>query len=668
MVHAQSAPKYRVDIDGLRAVAVLLVILHHYGVPGFRGGFIGVDIFFVISGFLITSHIDADLHADRFSLLGFYERRIRRIIPALFIMYYLVLLTGAVVLFPPDLHFLSKIGAYVIPFIANYALYQNAGFYGGEFADHVVLLHTWSLAVEEQFYLLFPLTMLAISRFLRGRQVPVLRLLALVSLVSCIVEVRISPIAAFYLAPFRAWELLSGALLALRKPAAPPTARIRRLAAGFGLMLIAAADLLLNNASPYPGELTLLPCIGTGLVLYAACDRRSAVGWLLGSRVLRRIGLWSYSLYLYHWPLLVLAQYYAFDPLSVPMRCALLAATFLLGGLSWRYVEQPFRVPRALLGRRALYAVAALSALALIGLTFLVHRTTDPSRYSGLDRIRFPTDTADQARCRGNSPEEKGRRTCKLGDPAAPVTAILWGDSHALALLPAIDSAFAQHHEAAMFAQHGGCPPLLGASVRDPVPGQSTAMLPWVDAAKLGRSAICRQHNEAVLDWIVQHRVPTVILAGHWVAYSSDRFLVRLTDSASPDNRSLQDNAAVFSRGLERLLAVLQSGHVRVFLVEDVPQNAVNVPYALASARRFDLRRDFRISETTNDAQQRSANLIFAGAQARYGLRILRPQDILCAGGRCAIASGEAPLYLDNEHLSATGAMLVQPALEAIFD
>ena len=146
--HSDRTDDHRTDIDGLRAIAVLLVILHHYSVPGFRGGFVGVDVFFVISGFLIAAHIDADIRAGRFSLVAFYERRIRRILPALFAMYALVLLVGALVLFAPDLRFLSRIGAYVIPFLANLALYRNAGIYGGQFADQVVLLHTWSLAVD----------------------------------------------------------------------------------------------------------------------------------------------------------------------------------------------------------------------------------------------------------------------------------------------------------------------------------------------------------------------------------------------------------------------------------------------------------------------------------------------------------------------------------------
>jgi peptidoglycan/LPS O-acetylase OafA/YrhL len=661
------ARDYRTDIDGLRAIAVLMVILYHYAVPGFRGGFVGVDVFFVISGFLIAAHIVADLRAGRFSLLAFYERRIRRILPALFVMYALVLLAGGVVLFAPDLHFLSQIGAYVVPFFANYALYRNAGAYGGEFADHVVLLHTWSLAVEEQFYMFFPLLMLAIASFLHSRYTAVLWPLALLSLAACTVAVRIAPLAAFYLAPFRAWELLAGALLAVGNFAPPRVACVRTGAAVLGLLLLAAADLLLGTANPYPGELTLLPCVGAGLILYAGCDRSVAVGRLLSSSPMRRIGLWSYSLYLYHWPLLLLVQYYAFDPLSAAMRWTLLAATFLLGALSWRYVEQPFRGPGALLKGRTVYAVAVMSAAALTVATFAIHRATDPRRYDALERIRFPTQTAQQARCKETSPADATRPPCVLGDQSVPIKAVVWGDSHPAAVLPAFDAVFARHHEAAMFAESGRCPPLRDAYVRDSVPGQSNAVHSWMDAAAIGHGAGCKRHNDQVLDWIIHNRITTVILVGHWIANTEDRFLSVLTDAESPDNDSLQQNAAVFGRGLERLLVVLQREHIRVFVLDDVPGNAMSVPYELASARRLHRQRNLGISLTAYEAQQHSAAQIFLRLQQPYGLRILRPQDILCAGGTCAVARGEAALYVDSEHVSAAGAMLIEPALEAVF-
>jgi peptidoglycan/LPS O-acetylase OafA/YrhL len=659
---------YRADIDGLRALAVLSVMFHHYLVPGFRGGFVGVDVFFVISGFLIAAHIESDIAARRFSLLAFYERRIRRILPALFLMYALFLILASKVYFPPDLHFETRLAAYVIPFLANYAFYQNAGSYSGEFAAHIALLHTWSLAVEEQFYLFFPLVMIGISRFMRGRYLGALWGMTLASFVLCVVGSYIAPSAAFYLTPFRAWELLAGALLAVGKFSPPSDPRVRAGVALLGLLLIAGTDLILNSNTPYPGGWALIPCAGALAILYAACDRTLSVGKVLDNPVMRRIGLWSYSLYLFHWPLLVLAEYYAFDPLSASLRCILLTSTFVLGALSWRYVEQPFRGPGALLSRPTLYGTAAVSAVALVLATFVLHRAEDPRRYSARERTLFPSYTADQTRCRNTSPEDETHTPCKLGDKSSPVEAVLWGDSHALAILPAVDAAYARHHETAMFAQQGGCPPLLGVHVRDFSTADSSLFRSWIDAQGFGRSEHCKRHTEAVLHWIARNHIGTVILAAHWIAYTEDKHSRRLTDSKMSENYSMLDNSIVFERGLDSLLAALEREHVRVFLMDDAPQSMVNVPYTLAAAQRLHLDREFRISRATYEAQQHSAAAIFARLQKRYVFRILKPQDLLCAGGMCSIALNDAPLYSDDEHLSELGAMITVPAFETIWD
>jgi SGNH domain (fused to AT3 domains) len=489
-----------------------------------------------------------------------------------------------------------------------------------------------------------------------------------VSLALCVLAVRVAPLATFYLTPFRAWELLAGALLAVGKYSPPRDTRVRAAIAMLGLLLIVVADWSLSYAAPYPSELTLLPCVGAVAILYASCDRTVMVGRLLDNPVLRRIGLWSYSVYLYHWPLLALAQYYAFDPLSAWMRGVLMALTFLLGALSWRYVEQPFRGPNAPLGRPALYGVAAASGVVLMLATIVVHRFSDPRWYSARERTVFATDTAVQSQCRNTSPERTQRPSCKLGSATAPVNAIFWGDSHALAFLPAVDAAYARHHEAVMFSQQGGCPPLLGVHIRDSSPAQSNFLHSWLDARGFGQSEYCKRHTDAVLDWVRQHHIRTVILAAHWIAYTEGRHRIRLTDRQSLDNASLLDNAEIFSRGLDRLLAVLGREHVRVFLLDDAPQNTVDVPYALASARRRALNRDFRISRAEYEAQQHSAAEIFVRLQKQYGFRILEPQNFLCAGGMCAITSNDSSLYVDNEHLSALGAMVAEPALEAIWD
>jgi len=298
------------------------------------------------------------------------------------------------------------------------------------------------------------------------------------------------------------------------------------------------------------------------------------------------------------------------------------------------------------------------------GATYLL---TTVGRYTAQQRAQFPSDTALQFACRNTSPEMLERPACRLGDAAAPVDTVLWGDSHALAFLPAVDAAYAEHHEAAILAQLGGCPPLVGVHIRPFSPSQSNYLHSWLEAEGYGRSALCKQHTDAVLDWIIQHHVGRVILAGHWIAYTQAAHRQWLTDAESPENASLRDNAAIFARGLERLLVVLQREHVRVFILDDAPQSPLYVPYALAATRRRGLNVDLRITRAEYEAQQQSATSIFSRLQQRYAVQILEPQDSLCGDGMCAIARNTESLYVDEEHLSALGAMVAKPALEPIW-
>ena len=661
-----TARAYRADIDGLRAIAVLSVMFYHFQVRGFSGGFAGVDVFFVISGFLIAAHIDSDLEQGRFSLLAFYERRIRRILPAFFVMYGLVLLAAWAILIPRDLFPFARMGLRVVPFLANYTFYVNIGGYGGEYPSRIPLLHTWSLAVEEQFYLFFPLLMLLLYRYVERRLVAILTVLCVLSFAACIVAVRAVPSAAFYLTPFRAWELFTGALLAVSGLTPPRRVWLRASIAASGLLLIIAADLFLGYDVPYPSELTLLPVVGAVAIIYASSDPTSVTGRVLGNPLMRRIGWWSYSLYLYHWPVWVLARYYLFDPLSAPLRTLLLASIFPLGWLSWRYVEQPFRRPNVRTRRPIVYAMAAAAGGLLLLGTLALHHVSNPLRASAQQGALL--ETALQNRCRDTSPDNTQTPTCKLGDTAASADTLLWGDSHALTLLPAFDAVYARHHQALMVAEHGGCPPLLEVHIGGVFPAQSDQVSSWLDALGSNRSDQCYQNTASLLRWASQHQVRTVILAGHWTAYSESRLHLRLTDSQSPHNYSALDNAKVFSRGLERLLAALEHERVRVFVVDDVPESSVDVPYALVSARRLGLHRDFRISRVAYEAQQRSAAEILGRLQGRYGFQVLKPEDYLCAGGACAIARNSVPLYRDPEHLTPAGADVAEPALKAIWN
>ena len=333
---------YRPDIDGLRAVAVLSVVLYHLDAPGFSGGFVGVDVFFVISGFLIGGHIAEDLAKGRFSLARFYERRVRRIAPAMLSLLALVMAAGVVVLTSPEYSQLVGVAVSTIELIPNIRMLQLIEGPPGAAAQLSPLAHLWSLGIEEQFYLAFPLLMLAIAKLGGGRYVLWLMFLGLSSLAACLLISRLATLEDFYLPWFRAWELFLGALVAVGS-AAPRSARRREVIALGGLGLIGVADVLLKRGMDYPSELSLLPCLGGALVLYAGAGGSGFAGRVMTNRPMRWIGLWSYSLYLIHWPLLILALHWKGSGLYSWERAAVLVVSIGLAALSWRFVEQPFR-------------------------------------------------------------------------------------------------------------------------------------------------------------------------------------------------------------------------------------------------------------------------------------------------------------------------------------
>ena len=657
---------HRPDIDGLRAVAVMSVVLYHLGTPRFDGGFSGVDVFFVISGFLIGGHIAEEISAGRFSLIGFYERRIRRIVPALFAVLALVLIVGAVILFPPDFQRLVGIAVTVVEMRANVRISQTLGDYSGSFAKASPLLHTWSLSVEEQFYLVLPLLMLAIARFAGRRYVQWLTPLALLSFLASVIAARVEPIKDFYLPWFRAWELLLGALVALGPHGPPTSGKVRGLLALAGLVLIGLSDVLISPDDPLPSEYALLACGGAVLILHAECGPRSLAGRLLGALPVRAIGLWSYSLYLIHWPVLIFAHYYLDASLSIPQRIVALAVSIGLAALSWRFVEQPFRNRRLLVSTRKVYIAAGIGVVAVLGLSFGISKG-----YAGLHpktQGLFQARTPAQLGC-WDAPVETiaARPLCHVGAASAP-TAVVWGDSHAQALFPAIEAAFAAHGQSALVLVQSGCPPVMNMELRRQQPSKAFAPI----QAILGRGGQrCPGHNAAVLGWIASHRIKTVILAAHWIAYADTAKVpsavashLAFVDVTRPEST---DEAALFERNFAATLAALQRLGVKVYVAEDDPQQDIHVPLTLAADARLGRPRHHGIARAAYDAQQAVVTGIFARLQQRYGFTLLKLPDVLCATGECVIEQGGRALYQDNEHLSPAGALAVAPALEPLW-
>ena len=356
---------YRRDIDGLRAVAVLPVVFFHAGVPGFSGGFIGVDVFFVISGYLITYLIAEEIRQERFSIVAFYERRIRRIFPALIAVLLVSSVLATWLLMPGQYDNFSKSLFATGIFASNVLFWSEAGYFAATASD-MPLLHTWSLAVEEQFYVIFPLLLFVVHRWLKGRWIAWLAPIAVVSFALSVWGVAHKPSATFYLAPARAWELLLGSLLALNVVPRLPSRTVMEVLSVLGLGSIAWGVVALSAESPFPGANALLPCLGAALVIYTGQDTPTTARRLLGSAPLVAVGLISYSLYLWHWPLLVFAQLWNIYDLTWLGTALVVGLSFVAAVLSWKFVELPFR-KRSVLARRSWLFSAAAAATFLIG-------------------------------------------------------------------------------------------------------------------------------------------------------------------------------------------------------------------------------------------------------------------------------------------------------------
>jgi peptidoglycan/LPS O-acetylase OafA/YrhL len=462
--------RYRAEIDGLRAVAVVPVILFHAGFEFFGGGFVGVDVFFVISGFLITSIILADMDAGRFGLANFYERRARRILPALFFMMAVCVPVAWLLLTPRDLRDFAQSIIAVSTFSSNILFWRESGYFDTA-AELKPMLHTWSLAVEEQYYIFFPLFLMLVWRAGKFWVLATLLMAFVLSIGIGQWGAYNSPVAAFYLLPTRGWEILLGAFIALYLGRREPhvfSPAINQALSLVGLLLIAYSVVVFNERTPFPSFYTLVPTIGTGLILLCAIDG-TVTNRILCNRVIVGVGLVSYSAYLYHQPIFVFTRYFTQSPLETGLLFSLFAVTFAAAFVSWRYIEKPFR-NRQLVSRKVIFAGSGVIAASFIGIGVIAQLVfVEPTsiKIAG-ETIRIPKKFGgiflDGRNC--SFPKFENDDVCVInGSPSkGNLKIVVIGDSHARVLTEAF---FERRDLYAEFVDlsASGCPFFLGLAV-----------------------------------------------------------------------------------------------------------------------------------------------------------------------------------------------------------
>lgn len=644
----------RADIQALRGWAVLVVVLYHVQLGPFEAGYLGVDIFFVISGFLITTLIAQGIDRGNFGLLSFYERRAKRLLPAAYTVMLATALAAPWLLSQQEMRDLAMQVVGAVTFTANFVFWQQTDYFGGQ-SEFKPLLHTWSLAVEEQYYMLLPGLLLLVRRAWWMRVVLALLML---SLALCLVGVLFKPVITFYLLPTRAWQLLVGsvgALWVLREtatrtmPAASPPALVRALYLP-SLALLSVLPVL-RIPGPHPGLAAALVCVATLAVILRG---RAEVGDSWPLRCLVRLGDWSYSLYLVHWPLMALlrnAWAGAESELPVSLRLAVLAASLVLAYLLHRHVEVPVRRSAVrITSRRWLLPIGLVSA-ALMSVTPMLAELTRPAVDYG--RIRQANFGLADACDYENESAFLPRDACRSGGGAHPPRVMLWGDSYAMHLASGLATDPAQPF---LQATQSGCGPLAGVAPRR-LRNRETGLV--YDRAWAER---CMQFNHSVVEYLRgDSSIDTVILSSALTAYV-DGAAWHLIFGPGGGGDERPSNPGDAARAMTATVAQLRAMGKKVVLIAPPPVADFNVGGCVERYRTGRLvlgaTEGCGISEAGYRSRRKEVLAALDAIEAQ-GTPVLRFDALLCDGQVCRTEMDGVLLYRDAGHFTYQGSALV---------
>lgn len=659
---------YRPDIDGLRALAILPVVFYHAGFDLFSGGYVGVDIFFVISGYLITSIVLKGIREKTFSFFDFWERRIRRIFPALFV----VLFSSSVfayifLLYPRDISDFTESLLAQTFFLSN-IFFMRRDSYFAEAAEISPLIHTWTLSVEEQFYILLPLALVLAFRFFSSKLLVFLSTLAVTSFAISVYLVNVSPssmfyfpilsdlwvhtsnlTAGFYLLPSRAWELLVGSIIALTGLVIK-TKRWAELASVLGFFAILYSISKYDASTSFPGLSAILPVLGSAAIIVANTNVDTKIKQLLSIKPLIFIGLISYSLYLWHWPIFVFAKI-IFGEITHTTNFGLIILSATLAYLSYSLIETPFR-KRRLAPNKHVMVFGGIGLMLVLGLS--VYNLVNKSEIN--DRI--PEFAKPIAEMRSNQSDRyydcfadktlqqyKTDGPCIIGDNEEELGLVIWGDSHAGSLVDVIDEvSSANNVKGAVFA-YRACLPIFG-------------------AISHRASKDCESVNDLALQFIQDNDIENILLISRWNYYvnSGSGFLIE--DENTDKSKSVSEN--IFQRTITELVDDLKQQERNVFILKQVPENSsfTERSYFYSSIRagfRLPLKK-LPIEEHLSYAQ--SMDDVFAKLNKEHGVTIIDPTSLFCEQDACFFEENGNLLYRDDDHLNVDGVSRLKPVLD----
>ncbi len=650
--------KYRTEVDGLRAIAILPVVFFHAGFKAFEGGFVGVDVFFVVSGYLITTIILFDMENNAFSIVTFYERRARRILPALFFVMLCCLPFAWVWLLPSHFKDFTQSLVAVAAFSSNILFWQESGYFGVA-SELKPLLHTWSLAIEEQYYVLFPLFLMLLWKLRKRWVFSALVVVGVVSLAAAQWGAYNKPSATFFLLPTRAWELAIGALIAFylsykREHAGLPK-RFKNTSEVFGtigLLMIFYSVFVFDNNTPFPSFFALIPTVGTGLVIIFATSETVA-GRFLSTKCMVWVGLISYSTYLWHYPLFAFARHSSLTEPSAALLLLLSAASLLIAYISWRYVESPFR-NRELISRKMVFAFAAVGSITFAGIGLAGHLGNE--YFSKMRLTRQQISIIDEG-------AKKSLRHDMLGLSNVKPNWMLIGDSHANSLQDSLHKMVVKMNASAVVATADGCPPALNLYRHD-----------------LNTGLTCHNNYSNVLSAIESEGIDNVLISARFPLYlNSERFDNReggiekgVTKEVIFDDvkhkgtiRAPSIRSNTIKKHLIDYVKKISDIGVNVYVLGSIPE--VGWDATVAALEKLKTGNEVRTKRSVYVERNLLVTSFYDEIVKFKNVRVIHSENSFCDSEYCYATENGIPLYFDSNHLNVHGAeKLVKHVFEQI--